>query len=120
MEKEKVKLTKEEQQNAAWFIISVSGTIITIITATILINQFSRNYKLKSPVQHILFLFSGILMLCLGIYVNIVTIDYTNAHTEEYGKFILIPRLLLKINFVFLIYAGYTVIKRISSFLSKK
>ena len=48
-------LSKEQQQNAVWFIVSITGTIVTIITASILIIQFSKNYKDKAPIQHILF-----------------------------------------------------------------
>ena len=113
-------LNKEQQQNAMWFIISITGTIVTIITASILIIQFSRNYKDKAPIQHILFLMSGVLMLSLGIYLNHIIIEYTNNNQKIYGKLILIPRLLLKINISFAIYTIYTIIKRTWAFIMKK
>lgn len=112
-------LSKEQQQNAVWFIISITGTIVTIITASILIIQFSKNYKDKAPIQHILFLISGVLMLSLGIYLNNIIIEYTNKNQESYGKFILVPRLLLKINIAFAIYAIYTIVKRTWIFIMK-
>lgn len=112
--------TKEQQQNSVWFIISITGTIVTIITASILIIQFSKNYKDKAPIQHILFLISGILMLSLGIYLNSIVIEYTNKNEEMYGRFILIPRILLKINITFAIYTIYTIIKRERTLIMKK
>ena len=113
-------MTKEQQQNSAWFIIATTGTIVTIITASILIIQFSKNYKDKAPIQHILFLISGILMLSLGIYLNSIVIEYTNKNEEMYGRFILIPRILLKINITFAIYTIYTIIKRARILIIKK
>lgn len=117
--KKRSTITKEQQQNAVWFIISVTGTIVTIITASILIIQFSKNYKDRAPIQHILFLISGILMLLLGIYSNRVVIEYSQNNQELYGELILIPRLLLKINIAFAIYTLYTLLKR-AFFLYKK
>ena len=32
MDSKRKTLTKEEQQNAVWFIVSITGTIVTIIT----------------------------------------------------------------------------------------
>lgn len=113
-------LSKEQQQNAVWFIVSITGTIVTIITASILIIQFSKNYKDKAPIQHILFLISGVLMLMLGIYLNNIIIGYTNKNQELYGKFILAPQLLLKINIAFAIYTIYTIVKRTWFFIMKK
>lgn len=107
--------TKEvQQQNATWFIFSVTGTIVTIITAGILIIQFSRNYKDKQPMQYILFMFAGITTLWLGIYMNYIIIDFINE--QHYGQLAIIPRLLLKINIVFFIYSVYTGAKRLSLF----
>jgi len=114
------KLTKEEEQNSVWFITSVTSTIVTLITAGILIIQFSKHYKEKAPVQHVLFLFSGVLMLFLGAYLNIIVIRYTNNHKKEYGDFITIPRVLFKINIVFGIYAFYTMMKRFMMLRRKK
>ena len=109
-------LQKKEdiQQERIWFIVSLTGTIVTIITSTILIIQFSRNYKDKSPFQHIIFLFSGIIMLFLGIYLNYIIIIYTNDNKDKYSNFIVIPKLLMSINIVFFIYVIYTLIKRFS------
>jgi sulfite exporter TauE/SafE len=120
MDSKRKTLTKEEQQNAVWFIVSITGTIVTIITASILIIQFSKNYKDKARIQHILFLISGVLMLSLGIYLNNIIIEYTNNNQKIYGKLILIPRLLLKINIAFAIYTIYTIIKRTWAFIMKK
>jgi len=113
-------LKNEEKENSIWFIVSITGTIVTIITASILIIQFSKNYKDKAPIQHILFLISGVLMLFLGLYLNNVIIEYTKNNKKIYGKFILIPRYLLKINILFVMYTIYTIIKRIWSFIMKK
>ena len=109
-------LQKKEdiQQERIWFIVSLTGTIVTIITSTILIIQFSRNYKDKSSFQHIIFLFSGIIMLFLGIYLNYIIIIYTNDNKDKYSNFIVIPKLLMGINIVFFIYVIYTLIKRFS------
>ena len=112
--------TKKQPQNAVWFIISITGTIVTIITASILIIQFSKNYKDKAPIQHVLFLISGISMLSLGLYLNSTVIEYTNNNEEMYGRFILIPRILLKINITFAIYTIYTIIKRARILIMKK
>ena len=120
MKRQKETLTKEQQQNAVWFIVSTAGTIVTIITASILIIKFSKPYKDKAPIQHILFLISGVLMLFLGTYTNIIVIDYTKNDEELYGKFILIPEVLLKINVAFAIYTIYTIIKRTVIFIRTK
>jgi hypothetical protein len=114
MKNQKIKMTREQEQNSVWFIISITGTIVTIITASIIIIQFSRNYKNKSPIQYIIFLFSGILMLFLGIYINNRVVIHLSNHKDEYGSFIIIPQMLQKINIVFAIYVIYTIVKQIS------
>tara|TARA_A100001011_G_scaffold80696_1_gene83807 strand:+ start:3420 stop:3785 length:366 start_codon:yes stop_codon:yes gene_type:complete len=119
MDYEKKQKLQERQQNSEWFIISITGTIVTIITASILIIQFSQKYKDKAPFQYIIFLFAGILMLCLGIYLNYIIIKFVKNKKQQYGESIIVPQLLLKINIVFLIYAFYTGAKRISSFFTK-
>lgn len=116
MDYEKKQKLQEQQQNSAWFIISITGTIVTIITASILIIQFSRNYKDKAPLQYMIFLLAGIFMLCLGIYLNYIIIRFVKNKEQQYGELIIVPQLLLKINIVFFIYAFYTGAKRISSF----
>lgn len=96
-----------------WFILSTTGSVITVITAGIMIIQFSREYKLKSPIQSVVFLSSGVLMLCLGFYMNNIIMHYTN----ENNKFKVVPQTLLYVNIVFALYAFYVGVKRLLTYI---
>ena len=98
-----------------WFVVSTSGSVLSIMTAAILIIQFGQNYKKKSPTQYFLFLLSGILMLILGIYMNHIIIDFSWNNNTHYGKFVLMPIILQKINIVFLLYVIYISLKYINT-----
>lgn len=90
----------------AWFAVSSAGSIVTVISASIAIIQFSRNYKSKSPAQSAIFLLAGILLLCLGLYLNIIVLEFG-------GEYVTVPRMLLCINSIFALYALYTGAKRV-------
>lgn len=98
-----------------WFVVSTSGSALSIMTAAILIIQFGQNYKKKSPTQYFLFLLSGILMLILGIYMNHIIIDFSWNNSAHYRQFVMMPIILQKINVAFLLYAMYISLKYVNT-----
>lgn len=103
-------------ENTVWFIVSTMGSILSVTTASILIIQFSRNYKAKSPWQSFIFMLVGSLMLLMGAFMNRKFIDYIDDK-ERYDEFSMLPKMLQNINYVFLLYILYMVVMKLGDLL---
>lgn len=99
-------------QNAVWFIASIAVISVNILTASIVIIQFSRHYKDRRPIQNIIFLLEGFLLLCVGIFLNYKVIQYIEKNKNKYENFIIVPQAIQKINIVFLLYIIYIAFKK--------
>lgn len=99
-------------QNAVWFIASIAVISVNILTASIVIIQFSRHYKDRRPIQNIIFLLEGFLLLCVGIFLNYKVIQYVEKNKNKYENFIIVPQAIQKINIVFLLYIIYIAFKK--------
>lgn len=101
-----------DSENTVWFVISTMGSILSVTTASILIIQFSRNYKAKSPWQSFVFLLTGVLVLLMGVFMNHKLIDFIE-NKEKYDGFAILPQMLQYINLVFLLYVSYMIVMKL-------
>lgn len=98
---------QKNKQDKINFVVSTSTGLITVLTASILIINFSRNYKTKRPVQSTVFLFGGFLLLIVGMGLNNEFMSFLSNKHNVYGKLVYAPKMVQFIYICFLIYILY-------------
>ncbi len=95
---------KDEIKEFLWFIGSITTSIVSILTASILLINLGREYKKKRPYQFTILLLGGIILLFVSSYININVINYLKLYSNKYQHYVLMLKSILFITICFIIH----------------
>ena len=94
------------------FVSQSIATVLTFLTASIIIIEFSKNYKEKSYYQSVMFLLVSIIMLSISLIYSTTVLRFMSLNKDIYNELITLPRILQGVNYLFVVYILYVLIKR--------
>uniref|UniRef100_A0AB39JEA6 Uncharacterized protein n=1 Tax=Florenciella sp. virus SA2 TaxID=3240092 RepID=A0AB39JEA6_9VIRU len=111
------KTDKDKNKEFLWFIGSITTSIVSILTASILLINLARQYKKKIPYQYAILLFGGFILLFVSSYINVNVIEHLKLYNDDSHYFVLMLKSILVITSCFIFYTLYMIVK---TFKNKK